>query len=199
MNAAGFYVCAVLVVLSCAAAVGLRQPSLSAAGAAAAAISVGLFLLVAGEVLLAVLEVVLLAATLGAVVVAARRGGFGPRAARLPVSRWVYGLGVAVLALVVLDGAALAAGTQWHHGGAASGLAGLSLAQAPVTAALLAVALVAAASMAVVIGRVSADETEQEQRRRARRERDERMRRRREDRAAARGHRPTAAPTGGSG
>ena len=37
MNAAGFYVCAVLVVLSCAAAVGLRQPALSAAGAAAAA------------------------------------------------------------------------------------------------------------------------------------------------------------------
>jgi O-antigen ligase len=195
MNAAGFYVCAVLVVLSCAAAVGLRAPRDTAVAAGCAALAVGLFLAVAGEYVLAVLEAAVLLATLLGMAVAARRGAFGPRGAPLSLSGWQYGLGVAVLALVILDGTALAAGGHWYRGGSTAGLATVAFGLAPAAAALLGVAAVAAVSTALVIGRVSDDEMEQEERRRARRDREERMRRRREDRAAARRRRDPAGST----
>ena len=192
MNAAGFYVCAVLVVLACAAAVGLRQPRAAAVGALALAVAVGLFLIVSGEYLLAALELVLLLGTLAAVVLMDRSGLFGPRSGVVPLAAWAYGLGVAVVALVVLDGAAIAAGGHWHQGGPLAGLSGVLRQQAPVTAAVLGVAVAVGACVAVVVARVSADEAEQRQRRLARREREERMRRRREDRAAARERRGSA-------
>ncbi|HYA01053.1 MAG TPA: hypothetical protein VEK76_11980 [Candidatus Binatia bacterium] len=186
MSAGGFYISAVLVVLSCAAAVWARRPRLMAIAALAVVISVGLFLLLSGEYLLTLLVVVLLLATLAAIVEAARRGAFGALGEPLPLSRWGVGLGLAVLSLVVLDGAAIAAGNRWHQHGVLAGLAGVLRSQAPLTAALLAVAGVSGVAAAIVIGRVSPDEAEQQRRRTERREREERMRRRREDRAAAR-------------
>ncbi|MGD1053639.1 MAG: hypothetical protein ABR950_07395 [Candidatus Dormibacteria bacterium] len=186
MSAAGFYVAGALLVLSCAAAVLLRGALPSAVAAAAVAVSIGIFLLVTGEYLLTLLEVVFLLATLGAVVQVARRGGFGPRVQPLPLSRWVYGLVLAALAVVVLDGAVLAARGDWFRSGVKEGLVSVLRHQAPVTAGLLVVLGAAAVVVAVVIGRTSADEAEHHERARARREREERMRRRREDRLAAR-------------
>ena len=197
MSAAGFYVAAVLLLLSCAAAVVLRGATPSAAAAAAVAVSLGIFLLVSGEYLLALLEVVLLLATLAAVVEIARRGGFGPRARPLPLSRWVYGLALGVLAVVVLDGAALAAREGWFASGIKQGLSHVLQHQAPVTAGLLVVLGAVAVGVAVVIGRTSADEAEHQERVRARREREERMRRRREDRVTARRRRQASRAGGG--
>lgn len=192
MNAAGFYICAVLIVLACAAAVWLREPRAGTVAALALALAVGLFLIVSGEYLLAALELVLLLGTLAAVVVMDRRGVLGPRSAGPPVSAWSYGLGIAAVALVVLDGAVLAAGGHWHRGGTLAGLSGVLRQQAPVTAAVLGVALVVAAAVTVAVARVSGDEAEQHRRRLARREHEDRMRRRREDRAAARRQRSSA-------
>jgi hypothetical protein len=196
MNPAGFLVCAVLLVLSCAAAVSLRAPRLALGALAAVPISLMLFLVVAGEYLLALLEVVVLLATIAGVVESARRGAFGARILFPAPSRWAVAAGVTVLVLAVLDGAALAAGSHWHVGGARAGLGGVLARSAPATSALLAVALAAAIAAALVVGRLSADEVESAERRRARRDREERMRRRREDRAAAREARRPAPPTG---
>jgi signal transduction histidine kinase len=195
MNATGFYVAAALVVLSCAAAVGLRSRSHTGVAGAAVAVSIGIFLVVAGEYLLALMEVVLLLATLAVLAGVARRGGFGPATPPLPLSRWAYGLGLAALALVVLDGAALAAGTGWHSLGVKTALGSVLNHQAPVTVGLLVVAGVTAGLVALVIGRVGADEAAYHERHRALRERAERTRRRREDREAAR--RQRQAPRGG--
>jgi lysylphosphatidylglycerol synthetase-like protein (DUF2156 family) len=197
MSVVGFYVAGVLVVLSCGAAVLLRSAIPSAVAAAAVAVSLGIFLLVSGEYLLALLEVVLLLATLAAVVEIARRGGFGPRVQPLPFSRWVYGFALAVLAVVVLDGAALASRGGWFRSGIKEGLSSVLRHQAPVTAGLLVVLGAVAVVVAVVIGRTSADEAEHHERARARREREERMRRRREDRVAARLRRQASRPGGG--
>jgi hypothetical protein len=197
MSAVGFYVAGVLVVLSCAAAVLLRGAIRSAVAAAAVAVSIGIFLLVSGEYLLALLEVVVLLATLAAVVEIARRGGFGPRAQPLPLSRWVYGLALAVLAVVVLDGAALASRGGWFSAGIKEGLSHVLDHQAPVTAGLLVVLGGAAVVVAVVIGRTSSDEAEHHERARARREREAKMRRRREDRVAARLRRQASRTGGG--
>ena len=197
MSAAGFYVAGVLVILSCAAAVLLRGAVTSAVTAAAVAVSIGIFLLVSGEYLLALLELVLLLATLAAVVEVTRRGGFGPRAQPLPLSRWVYGLGLAVLAVVVLDGAVLASRGGWFQSGIKQGLSSVLHHQAPVTAGLLVVLGAAAVVVAVVIGRTSADEAEHHERARARRERAEKMRRRREDRVGARRRRQAGRAGGG--
>lgn len=198
MSVFGFYVAGVLVVLSCAAAVLLRGAVPSAVAAAAVAVSIGIFLLVSGEYLLTLLEVVLLLATLAAVVENARRGGFGPLAQPLKVSRWVYGLALAVLAVVVLDGAVLASPRGgWFGSGAKAGLSSVLQHQAPVTAGLLVVLAAVAVVVAVVIGRTSADEAEHHQRTRARREREEKMRRRREDRVAARRRRQASRAGGG--
>jgi hypothetical protein len=199
MNAASFYVCAGLVVLSCAAAVGLRQPRLQAAAAAAVAIAIGLYLVVAaGEYLLAALEIVLLLGTWVGVTLWARRGGFGPAAPRASAPGWraqltaaAPALGVAVLALVVLDGTALVV-SSWHQHGLEAGLGGMLRNQAPVTAVILVLAATAAVGVALAVGRVSPDEAELVERRRARQLREERMRRRREDRAAARRRHPVA-------
>ena len=198
MNAAGFYVAAALVVLSCLAAVCLRGPVVSAVAAAAVAVSIGIFLVVAGEYLLAMLEAALLLATLLVLVGMARGGSFGPRARALGLSRWFLGAGMALLALVVLDGAALAADHGWFHSGIKSALGGVLRHQAPATAGMLIVAGVVAVLVAVVIGRTSGDEAEFQRRLAARREREERMRRRREDRAAAR-RRRDGVRTGGGG
>ncbi|MGP8161180.1 MAG: hypothetical protein ACLQGJ_08165 [Candidatus Dormibacteria bacterium] len=197
MSAIGFYVAAVLVVVSCAAAVLLRGPRQSAVAVAAVAVSIGVFLVVAGEYLLALLEVVLLLATLGVVLEMARRGGFGRRGRPVSLGRWPYGLGLAVLAVVVLDGAALAGGGGWHLSGIKTALSSVLHHEAPVTTGLLVVVGVAAVLVALVIGRTSPDEAEQHERRRARQEREERMRRRRQDRAAARRLRDTARTGGG--
>ncbi len=197
MNAAGFYVAAALVVLSCAAAVLLRGAIPSAVAAGAVAVSLGIFLLVSGEYLLALLEVVLLLATLAAVVEIARRGGFGPRAKPLPLSRWVYGLALAVLAVVVLDGAVLASRGGWFASGIKEGLSSVLRHQAPVTAGLLVVLGAGAVVVAVVIGRTSSDEAEHHERLRARREREEKMLRRREDRVTARRRRQASRAGGG--
>ncbi len=197
MNATGFYVAAALVVVSCLAAVSLRGPVVSSVAAAAVAVSIGIFLVVAGEYLLALLEVALLLATLLVVVGMARQGSFGPRGRPLALSRWLYGAGLALLALVVLDGAALAGNGGWYHAGIKSGLGSVLDHQAPVTAGLLIVVGVAAVVVAVVIGRTSGDEAEFQRRLAARREREERMRRRREDRQAARRQRQGARSGGG--
>jgi hypothetical protein len=197
MSAPGFYVAAALVVLSCAAAVLLRSPRPSLLAAVAVAVSIGIFLVVAGEYLLALLEVVLLLATLGAVLEVARRGGFGRREQPLPLGRWAYGLGLAVLTVVVLDGAALAGGRGWNSSGIKTALSSVLHHEAPVTAGLLVVVGVLAVLVALAIGRTSPDEAEHHERRRARLEREERMRRRREDRAAARRLREAARTGGG--
>lgn len=196
MNAAGFLVCAALLVLSCAAAIAVRTPRLTLAALAAIPLSLMLFLVVAGEYLLALLEVVILLGTLAGVAEAARREAFGTRITFAPLSRWGVAAGVTVLVLAVLDGAALAAGSQWHTGGRKAGLSGILASAAPATSALLAVALAVAIVVSLVVGRVSSDEVESAERRRARRDREERMRRRREDRAAAREARRSARPTG---
>jgi hypothetical protein len=198
MSAAGFYVAAGLVVLSCLAAVILRGPLASAVAAAAVAVSIGIFLVVGREYLLAVLEMVILLATLLVVVEMGRRGSFGSGARSLPLSRWLSGAALAVLALVVLDGAALAGGGGWFKAGIKTGLGSLLHHQAPVTTGLLIVVGAAAVLVAVVIGRTSSDEAEFQRRLSARREREERMQRRREDRAAAR-RRREGARTGGGG
>jgi hypothetical protein len=197
MSAAGFYVAAALVVLGCLAAVCLRGPMASAVAAAAVAVSIGVFLVVGGEYLLAVLEMALLLATLLVVVGMARRGSFGPGGRPLPLSRWLYGAGLALLAVVVLDGAALAGNGGWYRSGIKAGLGGVLHHQAPVTAGLLIVVGAAAVLVAVVIGRSSADEAEFQRRLAARRERVERIRRQREDRAAARRRRQGARSGGG--
>jgi hypothetical protein len=197
MGAAGFYVCSVLVVLSCAAAVLLREPRQSATAAAAVAVSIGLFLVVGGAILLAFLELVLLLATLGIIVLVARRGGYGPKIQALPPRGWIYAAGLAVLALVVVDGASLSGSNGWHRAGTHASLLSVLGHQAPLTAGLLVVVGVAIALAALVIGRTSADEEEHDRRRRARQEREDRMRRRREDREAARRQRSAARPGGG--
>jgi hypothetical protein len=196
MNGAGFLVCAVLLVLSCSAAVILRTPRLSLAALAAVPLSLMVFLVVAGEYLLSLLEVIVLLGTLAGVVEAARRGAFGTGIGLPAPSRWAVAGGMTVLVVAVLDGAALAAGSRWHTGGPKTGLGGVLASAAPVTSALLAVALGVAIGIALIVGRMSADEVESAERRRARREREERMRRRREDRAAAREARRPARPTG---
>jgi len=198
MSAAGFYIAAALIVVSCAAAVWLRSPVPSAAAAAAVAVSIGIFLVVGGEYLLALFEVVLLAGTLAVVVETARRGGFGAPARPLSFGRWVYGAGIAVLAVVVLDGAALAGGAGWHPLGIKTALSSVLNHEAPVTTGLLVVVGIAAVLVAMAIGRTSPDEAEYQRRLRSRQERSERMRRRREDRAAAR-HQGRAARSGGGG
>ena len=198
MSAPAFYVCAALVVASCAAAVGLRRPRMALAATAAVAVSAGLFLgVAAGEYLLGLLEAVLLLATWGSVALWAARGAAGE--ARGAGSRWasLRNLGVAVataaLALVVLDGTVIAIGSAWRGGGTEAGFGGVLLHDAPATLALLVVAGIAAVAASLVVGRVSADEAEHQQRRRARREREERMRRRRADRLAARQRQPSRA------
>jgi len=197
MSAAGFYIAAVLVVLSCAAAVGLRGARQSAVAAVAVAVSIGIFLVVGHEYLLALLEVVFLLAALATVVEMGRRGAFGSQLRPLPLSRWLSAGGVAVVALVVLDGAALAAGSGWHKAGIETALSSVLNHQAPVTTGLLVVVGVAAVLVALTIGRTDPDEAEHVERRRARSEREARMRRRREDRAAARAKRQAASPGGG--
>jgi len=196
MSSAGFYIAAVLVVLSCAAAVGLRGARQSAVAAVAVAVSIGIFLVVGHEYLLALLEVVLLIATLGAVVEMGRRGAFGPPV-RPPFSRWLPAAGVAVLAAVVLDGTALAAGGGWHRSGIETALSSVLDHQAPVTTGLLVVVGVAAVLVALAIGRSDPDEAEHVERHRARQEREAMLRRRRDDRAAARAKRQAATPGGG--
>jgi hypothetical protein len=199
MSVAGFYVAGALLVLSCAAAVLLRGALPSAVSAAAVAVSIGVFLLVSGEYLLALLEVVLLLATLAAVVESARRGRFGPTAQALKLSRWAYGLALAVLALVVLDGAVLASPQGgWFGAGVKEGLSSVLQHQAPVTTGFLVVLAAVAVVVAVVIGRTSADEAQHHELARARREREEKMRRRREDRVAARRRRQASRPGGGA-
>ncbi len=197
MSAAGFYIAAVLVVLSCAAAVGLRGARQSAVAGVAVAVSIGIFLVVGHEYLLALLEVVVLLATLGTVVEMSRRGAFGPQVSPLPFGRWLAAAGLAVLALVVLDGTALAAGSGWHKTGIEAALSSVLNHQAPVTTGLLVVVGVAAVLVALAIGRTDPDEAEHVERRRARQEREARMLRRREDRAAARAKREPANPGGG--
>jgi len=197
MSAAGFYIAAVLIVLSCAAAVGLRGARESAVAAVAVAVSIGIFLVVGHEYLLALLEVVILLATVATVVEIDRRGALGSRASPLPLSRWLYAAGLAVLALVVLDGTALAAGSGWHPRGVETALSSVLNHQAPVTAGLLVVVGVAAVLVALAIGRTDPDEAEHVERHRAHQEREARMRRRREDRAAARAKRQAASPGGG--
>jgi hypothetical protein len=197
MSDGGFYVAAVLIVLSCLAAVLLRGPLTSAVAAAAVAVSVGIFLVVAHEYLLAVLEMVALLATLLVVLEMARRGSFGSGARSLPLSRWLFGAVLAILTLVVLDGTALAAGRGWFRSGVMSGLGSVLQHHAPVTVGFLIVAGAAAVLVSVVIGRTSSDEAEFQRRLAARREREERMERRRQDRAAARRLREGASPGGG--
>ena len=102
-----------------------------------------------------------------------------------------------MLALVVLDGAALAAGSGWHKAGIETALSSVLNHQAPVTTGLLVAVGVAAVLVALTIGRTDPDEAEHVERRRARQEREARMRRRREDRAAARAKRQAASPGGG--
>jgi hypothetical protein len=197
MSATGFYIAAVLVVLSSAAAVGLRGARQSAVAGVAVAVSIGIFLVVGHEYLLALLEVVLLLATVVTVVEMGRRGAFGTQVRALPLNRWLPAAGLAVLALVVLDGTALAGGSGWHKAGIEKGLSSVLNHQAPVTTGLLLVVGVAAVLVALAIGRTDPDEAEHVERRRARLEREARMRRRREDRAAARAKRQAIGPGGG--
>jgi hypothetical protein len=193
VNAAGFYICAALLVVSSAALVGMPSARDTARAGVAVAVSLGLLLIVSGAVVLGLIEAVLLLGGIGATVLAAQRSAFGAKLTTLALRRWTLGGGVAALGLIVLDGAALAGDDRWHRGGGdTSSLLTLIHYRAPITAGLLLILGVAAVIVASLIGRVSADEHEWDRRHRTRLEREERMVRRREDRAAARKQRSTA-------
>lgn len=186
ISVVGWYVCAALLVASCAATVVLRAPRLTLLGGAATVVSLSLLLIVSGATILALALLVVGSGTLGLLTVAGRRGGFGEELEIVAWGRWPLGVAVGLAAGLVVDVTAVVSDGGWHRGAPGANLATLLHYRAPIVLGVLAVLAATALACALIIGLTSPDEVVARKARAARTEREERMRRRRDDRAAAR-------------
>jgi hypothetical protein len=197
VNAAGFDVCAILVVGGCLVTVLGRSVRLTLLGAVATILATALLLLITAADLLAILLLLGLLGSTAALVLGGRRGAFGADVAPLAWGPLPLGIVAAVATAIVIDGTVLVSDSAFHRGGQSASLGALFHYRAPVTAGLILVALVITAAFALLLGRTARDEILASEAKRAREERQQRMHRRRQDRAAAREQRRATRSAGG--
>lgn len=192
-NAVAFYAIAVLIVLAAGAAVGLPSLRHTSFAGAAVIVLMALLELVSGAYALAVVQIVVPAIAVGAVVLVLRRDVYRGllTAPSMPERFWIAApIAIATAAVLVLTLAVV--GTGWAPTGDVvrllNGAALITVLhyRAPYALAIAVVAVIVTVGASLVIGRRSADEQTLDQVLAQRRQREELARRRREDREQGR-------------
>jgi NADH:ubiquinone oxidoreductase subunit 6 (subunit J) len=189
MNAAAFYILAVVILAGAAAAVVLPTPRDAALGLFIFTTAVGLMAIASGAYFTGAIEVVLSALAIAGMALALRRSGQLDWRRRRPQwsARSIIAAAagtVAVLGVLLFAFSANASG--WHSGSGGAALVTLLHYRAPYALVAGVLALAVGTTGALLVGRRSRDEVEFDRTVEARTLRDERTRRRRADREAAR-------------
>lgn len=189
MNAAAFFILAVVILAGAVVAVLLPGPRDAALGLLVFTTAVGLMAIVSGAYFTGAIEVVLSAAAIAAMAYALRRSGqleTRRRRAQWSARSVVVAAAGTVAVLGVLLFAFSANASGWHSGSGGAALVTLLHYRAPYALVAAVLALAVGGTGALLIGRRSRDEVEFDRTVEARTLRDERTRRRRADREAAR-------------
>ena len=199
MNAVAFFVLAILVVLASAAAVTLPRLRDAAASLLAACVLMAVLFGAAGAYAVALAQVVVPLAGIGAVLLLLRRGGYRGMvrpASPLPRLWWLgaaVSLGFAALLVTVFS----LSGSGWFQGSADTGILGVLGSREPYALVIAAVLAVLGVGIALLLGRTGGDERETDALLAARQRREEHARARREAREQARQARRRQAPAAG--